>query len=77
MTLHQSTLCHVLQEHRDSGPGGIGHPQFLIDVSGAQSILRLASCAIVHRENRQNRPLIGVAEGTGIGESGAEHESVV
>jgi len=77
MTLHQSTLCHVLQEHGDSGPCFVRHPQFFVDVSGAQSILRFASSAIVHRENRQDRPLVGVSKGTGIGESGAEHCSLV
>jgi len=73
MTLHQSTLCHVLQEHGDSGPCFIRHPQFFVDVSGTET----AVSAILHRENRQDRPLVGVAEGAGIGESGAEHCSLV
>ena len=75
VALDQSLCCHPLEGQGESGACLIGHPQNRIDVGGAHPVLSGATAAVIHRQNRQDRPLIGGTEGSGVGESGGEHGS--
>ena len=76
VALDKSLLRHALENQGEGGACLIGHPQRLIDVSGAHPVLGEATAAIIHGQQGQDRPLVGCAECFAIGESG-EHGSVV
>jgi len=76
VALDQSQPRHALQGDGERSPCLIGHPQRLIDVSGAHPVLGEATAAVIHGQQGQDRPLVGCAECFAIGESG-EHGSVV
>ena len=72
MALDQSLLRHALENQRKGSPCLIGHSQCLIDVGRTHPVLGEATAAIIHRQQGQDRPLVGCAECFAVGESG-EH----
>jgi len=76
MALNQSLRCHNLKQQGETSACFVRQPQSGVDVGRAHPILCLASCAIIHRQHRQDRPLIRSAEGPAVGERG-EHGSFV
>jgi len=75
VALDQSVRCHPLEGDSEGSPCLIGHPQSGVNVGRAHPVLIGATAAIIHRQDRKDRPLIGGTESVRAGEGGGEHGS--
>mgnify|MGYP003332907606 CR=1 FL=1 len=70
MAFDQSLPCHALKGQGEGSPRLIRHPQRSVDVGGAHPILIGATAAVIHRQNRQDRPLVSGTESVAGGQRG-------
>ena len=70
ITLHQTFCRHFFHHQAETCPGSITQTQCRFDLWTIQTVLILVR---IHRQNRQNCPLVGVTKSLRIGESGRKH----
>jgi len=71
ITLNQTFCRHFLHHKAETCPGSITQTQRILDLGRVKTVNFLVA---IHRQYRENRPLVGVTKRLGIGDGGRKHD---